>query len=668
MIKGKIFIISAATAALSLIAVIVILGFRISALSDQLNENQLMYNSELDNNKLLIDEISQNLHIISTSNNEVRRTLHLPAKQLIQSNNEESENESYDAAVSFFDAFRFLVENEDLENGAAEFSAFIDELGIDEYFTEKEYTFQRVELLEATVIKNDILYLTIFYDGSTKTVQFSDVIGNSFEVVMGDSTVISTLDREIQILKDYERNIHNMSVFLEEAGSKEDIQSILDDRGLSIRLSENNRYNIYNDKDDSIIGFFKQRNDKIYLNSIEYSDSGEFSGSLKEYLTTVSNRTEFEQIDDLVQIKMEEVFADEGFKVLLESNNCLPELTEREDEEFIYYDVFNLSGTVKGSFALQKEFGEVLLLTGDGKYLKSLNMFTPDNNFKSLIVNSEDENTYIPFLFDDSSENFLVVGTHEHNADTMIIVNANNKTGKLNMISFPRDLYYKGKKINNIYKVYGADRLCAELSEITGLDIKKYISIDMFAFVDVVNILGGLDVTLEEDLIDPTYKVKNNGVWSTLYYRKGTHHLDGVAALRIARSRHGSVAYDRSRRQQLIIKAIVDSMKSLDAGDMDKIYDFVSKVSSYIDTNLTIADIVKNFLMYKDNEIGEPNIINTDNILDAKWTNTYLLSAEDEDKALNDDDFYRGLWIVLPKNNNWNLIKKHIENILNDGI
>lgn len=627
-----------------------------------------MYNSELDNNKLLIDEISQNLHIISTSNNEVRRTLHLPAKQLIQSNNEESENESYDAAVSFFDAFRFLVENEDLENGAAEFSAFIDELGIDEYFTEKEYTFQRVELLEATVIKNDILYLTIFYDGSTKTVQFSDVIGNSFEVVMGDSTVISTLDREIQILKDYERNIHNMSVFLEEAGSKEDIQSILDDRGLSIRLSENNRYNIYNDKDDSIIGFFKQRNDKIYLNSIEYSDSGEFSGSLKEYLTTVSNRTEFEQIDDLVQIKMEEVFADEGFKVLLESNNCLPELTEREDEEFIYYDVFNLSGTVKGSFALQKEFGEVLLLTGDGKYLKSLNMFTPDNNFKSLIVNSEDENTYIPFLFDDSSENFLVVGTHEHNADTMIIVNANNKTGKLNMISFPRDLYYKGKKINNIYKVYGADRLCAELSEITGLDIKKYISIDMFAFVDVVNILGGLDVTLEEDLIDPTYKVKNNGVWSTLYYRKGTHHLDGVAALRIARSRHGSVAYDRSRRQQLIIKAIVDSMKSLDAGDMDKIYDFVSKVSSYIDTNLTIADIVKNFLMYKDNEIGEPNIINTDNILDAKWTNTYLLSAEDEDKALNDDDFYRGLWIVLPKNNNWNLIKKHIENILNDGI
>ena len=668
MIKGKIFIISAATAALSLIAVIVILGFRISALSDQLNENQLMYNSELDNNKLLIDEISQNLHIISTSNNEVRRTLHLPAKQLIQSNNEESENESYDAAVSFFDAFRFLVENEDLENGAAEFSAFIDELGIDEYFTEKEYTFQRVELLEATVIKNDILYLTLFYDGSTKTVQFSDVIGNSFEVVMGDSTVISTLDREIQILKDYERNIHNMSVFLEEAGSKEDIQSILDDRGLSIRLSENNRYNIYNDKDDSIIGFFKQRNDKIYLNSIEYSDSGEFSGSLKEYLTTVSNRTEFEQIDDLVQIKMEEVFADEGFKVLLESNNCLPELTEREDEEFIYYDVFNLSGTVKGSFALQKEFGEVLLLTGDGKYLKSLNMFTPDNNFKSLIVNSEDENTYIPFLFDDSSENFLVVGTHEHNADTMIIVNANNKTGKLNMISFPRDLYYKGKKINNIYKVYGADRLCAELSEITGLDIKKYISIDMFAFVDVVNILGGLDVTLEEDLIDPTYKVKNNGVWSTLYYRKGTHHLDGVAALRIARSRHGSVAYDRSRRQQLIIKAIVDSMKSLDAGDMDKIYDFVSKVSSYIDTNLTIADIVKNFLMYKDNEIGEPNIINTDNILDAKWTNTYLLSAEDEDKALNDDDFYRGLWIVLPKNNNWNLIKKHIENILNDGI
>jgi polyisoprenyl-teichoic acid--peptidoglycan teichoic acid transferase len=169
---------------------------------------------------------------------------------------------------------------------------------------------------------------------------------------------------------------------------------------------------------------------------------------------------------------------------------------------------------------------------------------------------------------------------------------------------------------------------------------------------------------LDEDLIDPTYKVKNNGIWSTLYYRKGTHHLDGVAALRVARSRHGSDDFDRSKRQQLVIRAVFDQMRSINAGDISKVYDFVSTVFSYIDTNLNTADIVKNFLMYKDNEIADPNIINTDNILYATYTNLYLLSEQEKADVLKNDDFYKGLWIVLPRDNNWNLIKKHIENIL----
>ena len=660
----KIFIISAIAAVVSLISVILILGFRISSLSGSLKDNQQVYDRELENNKLLIDEISQNLQILAAGNNEVRRSLSLPEKQLIQNRSNEEEESQIDLTVSFFDAFRYLVDNENLERAAGEFSSFISDLKLDEYFSSRGYVFKREDSLYASIFRNEIEYLSFNYVGESKKLKLSSVLGEKIELDIFDSSILNKLDDELSRFDIFDENVKRISLTLDELLENIEISKILMDRELNITKSGSGTFNILNSKDDSILGSFSQMKSEILLNSNRFTSIAEFKESLMNFIKTVNNRTDSEKIDDLVLQKMKEVFADDGFRVLLETNNCKTEPTKREDDEFIYFDIFNNDGTVKGSFVLQKEFGEVLLLTGDGKYLKSLKMFTPGNDLRSLMINSEEKEASEPYSFDDSSENFLVVGTHEHNADTMIIVNANNKTGNLNMISVPRDLYYKGKKINSIYKVYGPARLASDLSEITGLDIKKYISIDMFAFIDVVNILGGLDITLENDLIDPTYKVKNNGIWSTLYYRKGTHHLDGVSALRVARSRHGSDDFDRSRRQQLVISAVFDQMRKINAGDISKVYEFVTTVFSYIDTNLNTADIVKNFLMYKDNEISDPNIINTDNILYATYTNLYLLSKEEKDDVLKNEDFYKGLWIVLPRDNNWNLIKKHIENIL----
>jgi LCP family protein required for cell wall assembly len=667
LIDNKVLVLSAAVAAFLLIGTIVVLGVRISNLSGRLEDNQIVYKAELDKTKLLMDEISQNLQIMSSSTNEVRRSLNLPAKQLIQQKEVTTESEEPDVTVSFFDALRFMVQNDDLEVSAAAFSRFIDEKSLVEYFYDNSYELKRVDLLQAVVIKDNVQLLSFKYNGEERSLNIQNITGDSLNISTDDNNLFSKLDKELMQIDSYFAGIQDLTESLETLLEDDEVQEILTNRNLKLKQVDDKNYTVCLIEDDSIIGSLGQIQNTLLLNSNRFLTIKEFKTSLLEYLLAVSNKTETARVDEYILKEMEKVFSDEGFKVLLESNNCKSSLTKREDDEFIYYDILTLDNTVKGTFALQKEFGEVLLLSGDGKYLKSLKMFTGGNDLKSLISENRDSSEASPYVFDDSSENFLVVGTHEHNADTMIIVNANNKTGKLNMISIPRDLYYKGNKINNIYKSYGPERLCAELSEITGMDIKKYISIDMFAFIDVVNILGGLDVTLDEDLIDPTYKVKNNGVWSTLYYRKGTHHLDGVAALRVARSRHGSDDFDRSKRQQLVIKAVLNSMKSLDAGDMDKFYEFLTSISSYISTNLSIGDIVKNYLMYKDNEIADPNIINTDNILYATYSNMYLLSKEEQKSLLENDDFYKGLWIVLPNNNDWNLIKKHIEKILRTG-
>lgn len=667
MIDNKIVVILSSAAVLILITVIAVMGIKISSLSENLEDNQLIYKGELDKSKLLIDEISQNLQIMSASTNEVRRSLNLPAKQLIQQKGAVPESEEQNLSVSFFEALSFLVQNEDLEKSAAEFSLYLEENGIVKYFKEYDYNFDRIDLTQAIVSKDGIQYLTLYYDGDSQIVHFRDIAGNSFELPLENEKLISSLDKELEILNSYFDSIENMKIEVKKLVLDDEVNAILHERDLSIHESGDLNYTVNLNMDDTVVGSFSLNKNILTLNSSTYDSSDDFKSALLIFLKQVSNITRSEIIDKLVLDKMESIFTDEGFKALLESNGCQRDISRREDEEFVYYDVLNSDNSVKGSFALQKEFGEVLLLTGDGKYLKSLKMFTADHDFKSLIIDNNDSDETSLYTFDDSSENFLVIGAHEHNADTMIIVNANNKTGKLNMISIPRDLYYKGSKINSIYKTYGPEKLCTELSDITGLDIKKYISIDMFAFIDVVNILGGLDVTLDEDLIDPTYKVKNNGIWSTLYYRKGTHHLDGVAALRVARSRHGSDDFNRSKRQQQVIKAIINSIKSLNAGDIDKFYDFMTTISNYINTNLSIGDIVKNYLMYKDNEIGAPNTINTDNILYATYSNLYLLSEEEQSIVMESDDFYKGLWIVLPDNNDWNLIKKYIGKTLQIG-
>ncbi len=661
------FIISAVAVVAVLIIIIFTLGVRINLLDRRLEDNKLSYNRELESNKEMIDEISQNLLVLSSGSNEVRRSLNLPEKQLIQKNSERGGTVPADLSVSFFDAFRFLVDNEELDTAAGEFTTFITDNGISEYFSDKGYIFERNNLLNASVLQDQRVYLSFSYDAERGQIDLRDIEGNAINIAYDDEDIFEIFENEVVIFRSYDDKLLEIGNSIQNIVGSEEVGDLLNDRGFSIIEIDAGRFSITNDKDDSQVGLFRQDDRDILLNSDRFTYSEDFEKALIEFLGATSDRTETERIDDLVLAKMKEIFSDEGFKVLLETNDCKRELNYREDIEFIYFDIYKTDGTVQGTFVLQKDFGEVLLLSGDGKYLKSLKMFTPGNDIRSLITDAEEDETVSPYIFDDSSENFLVVGTHEHNADTMIIVNANNKTGRLNMISVPRDLYYKGNKINNIYKVHGPERLAAELSDITGLDIKKYISIDMFAFIDVVNILGGLDVTIEEDLIDPTYKVKNNGVWSTLYYRKGTHHLDGVAALRVARSRHGSDDFDRSKRQQQVIEAVFDKMRTINAGDLGKVYEFVSTVFSYIETNLNTADIVRNFLMYKDNQIADPNIINTDNILYDTYTNLYLLPADEQKTLRKDENFYKGLWIVLPRNNDWNLIKKHIEKILNNG-
>lgn len=180
----------------------------------------------------------------------------------------------------------------------------------------------------------------------------------------------------------------------------------------------------------------------------------------------------------------------------------------------------------------------------------------------------------------------------------------------------------------------------------------------MFAFIDIVNILGGININLDEDLIDPTYKVRNSGVWSTLYYKKGAHHLNGVETLRVARARHFTPAFSRDDRQQKIIGALVNKVSDLNiASDFDKIYNIVTTIFSYLETDIILPDAFSLLSEAKTIKRINKSVVNTSNVLEQTYSTLYHQGLKIEDV---DDDFDLGAWILVPKENDWSRIHTFI--------
>jgi LCP family protein required for cell wall assembly len=92
-----------------------------------------------------------------------------------------------------------------------------------------------------------------------------------------------------------------------------------------------------------------------------------------------------------------------------------------------------------------------------------------------------------------------------------------------------------------------------------GIRIHDYVAVDFQAFINFINIIGGVEVTTTYTLNDPAYPSMYYG-YDPFYLPAGTHLLDGETALKFARTRHGSSDFRRAERQQEVLFAIQDKM------------------------------------------------------------------------------------------------------------
>jgi LCP family protein required for cell wall assembly len=203
-----------------------------------------------------------------------------------------------------------------------------------------------------------------------------------------------------------------------------------------------------------------------------------------------------------------------------------------------------------------------------------------------------------------------LTGDNVTRTDTMIIVSINRTTNTVAMLSLPRDLfvYIPGWTMQRLNLAYthgeqigwqpdgGWGLMRQTIFYNLGINVHYYALINLSGFKQVIDTLGGVDLTVDcaiQDyaLIDAPPPAQATADSYQIYTLPvGFYHLDGGAALWYARSRHNSSDFDRGRRQQQLLRAIWRTARA--GGQVGKLPEVWSQLTQVVKTNLNFEDMV----------------------------------------------------------------------------
>lgn len=186
-------------------------------------------------------------------------------------------------------------------------------------------------------------------------------------------------------------------------------------------------------------------------------------------------------------------------------------------------------------------------------------------------------------------------------SDTVMIASVNPDVPSVSLVSIPRDLQVRipGKgedRINTVseygylmdYPGGGPSFLAAVLRKNFGIKIDHYARIDINGFIKAIDALGGIDVLVECEMKDPYFKVTGPGGKVIDSVQPGIMRMNSAQAMFYARSRYSTTDFDRARRQQRILKAILAKAKS--ANLFNNLPALIGTVQENFDTDLGLVD------------------------------------------------------------------------------
>ena len=193
----------------------------------------------------------------------------------------------------------------------------------------------------------------------------------------------------------------------------------------------------------------------------------------------------------------------------------------------------------------------------------------------------------------DSNQQRLGTEREDFRTDTMLLVTIDFNTGRVDMITTPRDSYvHVTNATGELYKVNAAayfggglcdsgfKNACDTISGVFGgIPVPYYVGVDMDGLVALVDAMGGVDYDMD---------IEFEGTRGTIY--EGYQHLDSQQVLDYLRVRKGfGTDVDRQERQRQLLIAVFSQMAN--SGQIGNLPDIYRSLKDMVFTNLTLEQI-----------------------------------------------------------------------------
>lgn len=237
----------------------------------------------------------------------------------------------------------------------------------------------------------------------------------------------------------------------------------------------------------------------------------------------------------------------------------------------------------------------LLLSSGAGAWFRLHKVIAPDES-------SVKEN--LTYDRESGKVNLLLVGVDEnegsHRSDTIAVLSLDLDQKTLRLLSLPRDtrVQIEGhgwQKLNHAY-AYGKVKLLQEtVVNYLGLPIHYYAVVNYDSFPKMIDMMGGVDLTVKKRL----HYVDHAGGLN-INISKGAQHMDGETALQYARFRNDALGdIGRVRRQQNLIQTLLAKMK--DPQIIPRVPNLVRETVKMVQTDMPVTQALQLAAYLRDN-------------------------------------------------------------------
>jgi len=263
--------------------------------------------------------------------------------------------------------------------------------------------------------------------------------------------------------------------------------------------------------------------------------------------------------------------------------------------------------------------------------------------------------------------------------DSIFLAHLNFNQKKILIISFPRDLWVQvphgsqNEKINALYslsnknttsfiKTTSYNLIQGKIEAITGLKINYDIIFDLQGFGKVVDALGGINIFLDKEMIDP--QLTNPHDTSEIFdLSAGWHYLDGATAIKFIRTRYApSGDFYRMDNQHIIIAALREKINQLsNVWNLMTWFKIWQSISNHYIANLDFNTLWELFNLFKNVKSNQIQYLSLTN----RPPDNLLVSSAVE--GIN-NNATTSVYILLPKEGfeNYQKIQEYLKNSIND--